>query len=43
MLQIDGYEAKLIVYFMIIFVNENTQKRGGARSANKINPAETFT
>jgi hypothetical protein len=43
MLQIDGYEAELIVYLMIILVNENTQKRGGARSAKQINLFEKCT
>jgi hypothetical protein len=43
MLQIYGYEAELIVYLVIIFVNENTQKRGGARSTKKSNLSEKFT
>ena len=43
MLQIGGYEAEFIVYSMIILVNENTQKRGGARSAKKVNLSEKFT
>ena len=33
----------MIVYLLRISVNENTQKRGGARSAEKINLSEKST